>query len=359
MSCKDRKDYRVPSLALPMDLHSAAGAVPSKRIRLALNCVGRADGTYGRIGGWRKLGGLRGEEHFVFAVIGDYGTDDINSENVANLVKSWKPKFIVSTGDNWYDPHLRNIDQAIGKYYRSYINPYLGAMPLPDGETQKTENAFWAVAGNYDLDVNVGSDFYAYFTTPYPNPANTQWFKAKSGPVEIFGIETPWSTSVNVRPDNSDPNGVQGTWLKQALRDSTALYKIVVFHQPPWTSSSVHYDGRSEMRVTAGWKFGEWGADVLLHGHAHLHEVVKRDGVVSIISGNGGRALYPFNPAAVVGHVAGFDDEFGAVKATVSADGILFEGIDINAVVRTQYAYSRYANSDLHDQLSGVYTDAC
>lgn len=357
--CRNRKDYRISSLALPMDLRSSSGAVKSGRIRLALNVVGRNDGQYGRIGGWRRLGGSTDGESFVFAIIGDYGMNNENELNVSNLVKSWSPRFIVTTGDNWYNPLTNTIDDAVGKYYRSFIYPYSGAYPLPVGEVQVTSNAFWPVPGNHDLDVNSGDDYFAYFSTPYPTPGTMQWYSFESGPCEFFCIESSWNTSGVLRADNNDPNGVQGLWLQNALASSTALFKIVVFHHPPWESDSVHYDGVAGMRVAAGWTFADWGADIILNGHGHIFERVVRDGIESLIVGNGGGNLYSFNVPKVSGHVSGYDDKHGAVKATVNANEIRFDSIDVDGAVRDSFSYCRYNNADLHDQLLGVYEPSC
>ena len=51
-------------------------------------------------------------EKVTFAVIGDYGLASQNEADVANLVKSWNPDFIVTTGDNNYpDGAAWSIDQ--------------------------------------------------------------------------------------------------------------------------------------------------------------------------------------------------------------------------------------------------------
>src|SRR5439155_5430524 len=63
-----------------------------------------------------------------FAVIGDYGSPGQPERDVANLVKSWRPDFIITTGDNNY-PHgaATTIDQNIGQYYHDFIFPYVGS----------------------------------------------------------------------------------------------------------------------------------------------------------------------------------------------------------------------------------------
>src|SRR5712691_7539565 len=57
-----------------------------------------------------------------FAVIGSYGSADAHESDVANLVKSWNPDFIITTGDNNLpDGSAATIDPAIGQYYHDFI----------------------------------------------------------------------------------------------------------------------------------------------------------------------------------------------------------------------------------------------
>ena len=64
---------------------------------------------------------LSAQEIMRFAVIGDYGSGDGNEADVANLVKSWNPDFIITTGDNNYpDGEASTIDNNIGRFYAQY-----------------------------------------------------------------------------------------------------------------------------------------------------------------------------------------------------------------------------------------------
>jgi hypothetical protein len=59
-----------------------------------------------------------------FAVIGDYGDESAASHAVAAMVRSWKPDFIVTVGDNNYgsvDPGDRSWSRNIGALYGEYI----------------------------------------------------------------------------------------------------------------------------------------------------------------------------------------------------------------------------------------------
>src|SRR5688572_21671675 len=69
----------------------------------------------------------------TIGVIGDYGSAYLggasfsNVQAVANLIKSWNPDFIITTGDNNYpDGEASNIDTNIGQFFREYIYPYVG-----------------------------------------------------------------------------------------------------------------------------------------------------------------------------------------------------------------------------------------
>ena len=62
----------------------------------------------------------------LFAAFGDYGSNSANELAVANLVNSWAPDFIITTGDNSYGSTA--IDTNIGKYYSSYIGNYSGKL---------------------------------------------------------------------------------------------------------------------------------------------------------------------------------------------------------------------------------------
>ncbi len=58
-----------------------------------------------------------------FAVIGDYGSDSQAEADVANVVKSWNPSFVITVGDNNYpNGAASTIDANIGKYYYEFAD---------------------------------------------------------------------------------------------------------------------------------------------------------------------------------------------------------------------------------------------
>jgi len=90
-----------------------------------------------------------------FAVIGDYGLSKNPERDVANLVKSWDPDFIITVGDNNYpDGAFETIDENIGQYYQEYIYPYTGE--FGDGSEV---NRFFPTLGNHDWTTDGGQPY--------------------------------------------------------------------------------------------------------------------------------------------------------------------------------------------------------
>src|SRR5437879_11980813 len=59
-----------------------------------------------------------------FAVIGSYGLAGQPELNVAKLVSSWNPDFVLTAGNNNYPSGAAStIDANIGQSYHSYIRP--------------------------------------------------------------------------------------------------------------------------------------------------------------------------------------------------------------------------------------------
>ena len=68
---------------------------------------------------------LQDFEPFVFAVIGDFGNGSDEEGEVADMVKSWDPEFIITMGDNNYsDGEMETLEENISQFYCDFIyNP--------------------------------------------------------------------------------------------------------------------------------------------------------------------------------------------------------------------------------------------
>src|SRR5262245_39782292 len=63
----------------------------------------------------------------VVGCIGDFGSDYLSTRQVAHLVKSWRPDFILTVGDNNYPRgEAATLDRHVGQFYHEFIAPYQG-----------------------------------------------------------------------------------------------------------------------------------------------------------------------------------------------------------------------------------------
>jgi len=245
-----------------------------------------------------------------FGHIGDYGSASSNENQVANLVKSWNPDFIVTDGDNNYpDGAASTIDQNIGQFYESYIGNYKGSYG-----TGSLTNRFWPAIGNHDWNSTSGYQPYLdYFTLPN----NKRYYNVVfgGGLVQLFVINSDMN-----EPDGITSTSVQANWLQNALAASTACFKIVDFHHPPYTT----WSGGSMTEMQ--WPFQSWGADIVLTGHAHVYERLDASGFPYIVNGLGGEDTSTFGgslPSGVASLVQ-YNVDFGAMLVTANTSGITY-----------------------------------
>lgn len=243
---------------------------------------------------------------FQFAIIGDYGWAGPNEQAVADLVKSWVPACIITTGDNNYDYGAAStIDQNIGQYYHEYIAPYTGSYGAG-----AAMNAFYPCLGNHDWVASGAAPYLNYFTLP----GNERYYDVALGPVQFFFID-----SDPHEPDGTTTGTTQAEWLHAKLTASSARFKFVVFHHPPYCSGTTH-GSTTGMR----WPFAAWGATAVLNGHEHIYERLSVDGVTYIVNGLGGRSLYPLG-AALPESQARYNARYGAIRARASIDSVVME----------------------------------
>lgn len=244
----------------------------------------------------------------VFAVIGDYGSGSAAEGDVASLVASWNPEFVVTTGDNNY-PYgdVSTIDPNIGQFYSSFIGPYAGSY----GSGAST-NRFFPSLGNHDWYTPGAAPYLAYFSLP----GNERYYSFTWGPIEFFALDS----------DSSEPDGIasssaQGAWLQSALAASRSPWQVVYFHHPPYSSGS--HGSTLDLR----WPFAAWGADAVLAGHDHLYERLSIDGIPYFVNGLGGHSIYNFT-SPLPGSQVRYNSDYGAMRVEATQDWLRFQFIN-------------------------------
>lgn len=253
------------------------------------------------------------EENTRFAVIGDFGQSGQYEEGVADLVKSWQPDFIITTGDNNYpDGSEQTIDENIGQYFHDYIGSYQGT--YGNGADQ---NRFFPSLGNHDwrsmncLWGTCKGAFLDYFSMP----GNERYYDFVWGPIHFFVLD-----SNTEEPAGTSRGSEQGVYLKNSLANSTSSWNVVVIHHPPYSS------GRHGSTRYMRWPFQEWGADVVLTGHEHSYERIEINGFPYIVNGIGGRSIYQFGKP-IAGSQVRFNQDYGALLVETSPQEMTFKFI--------------------------------
>lgn len=233
-------------------------------------------------------------------MIGDYGLAGDAEARVAQLIQNWGPDLIITTGDNNYpDGEAETIDANIGQYYQQYIYPYFGSYgPGAD------RNRFFPTLGNHDWNTDSAQPYQDYFTLP----GNERYYEYTWGPVHFFAL-----SSDSREPDGVGRSSTQAAWLQERLAASTLPWKIVYFHQSPYSSG---YHGSVDwMR----WPFKEWGASLVLGGHDHTYERLEFDGLTYIVNGLGGGPIYPF-VFPLAGSQARYNNAHGALLVEAGSE---------------------------------------
>jgi tartrate-resistant acid phosphatase type 5 len=266
------------------------------------------------------------------AVFGDYGLSGTPESQVAALVHSWNPDAILTVGDNNYETgQAATIDANIGQYYHDYIYPYTGSY----GAGSAT-NRFFPTLGDHDWGDNnpdpTGDQPYLNYFTGLPG--NRRYYTFTEGPVQFFALDSTFN-----EPDGNTSTSTQAQWLQAQLAASTATYKIVYFHDPPYTSSSPFVS--NVMR----WPFQAWGATAVISGSAHNYErLIENNNFPYFVDGLGGEPEVATFNAPAAGSQIRYSAEFGAMLITASSSEINFQFITVDGTVIDSYTIASNSN---------------
>ena len=254
----------------------------------------------------------------TFAIIGDYGQDSPKEEEVAQMVKSWNPEFVVTVGDNNYNTgSAGTIVNNVGKHYGSFIyNPDAPADRVCTGQAATDKvNRFFPSPGNHDnYSVPAIKPYLDYFTLP----GDERNYEFTWGPVHFFSLNT--GTSGSIAFETKD-------WLKNKLAQSTSPFKLVYFHHPPFSPGPHGSASGTQL------PYKDWGVDAVLAGHEHFYSRISENAspkpTYIIIGNSGNENLYscnanPLHPAKLT--VATCDNNhFGAIKVKATTSKLIFE----------------------------------
>lgn len=301
---------------------------------------------------------------FTFAAVGDFGMTapgaagtpvsgdpyyealipNFNKEiveKVAALMRCWDPRAMLFLGDVNYDLGARdtlqvNLIDHFGDWIpnsQAWLDGKLTATTVQTGyavaETGASGRMSIPVWGNHDLlsseDGVAGGPLLGLYPEIAARNSGKLYYDYEVGHAHFFVLNSAIDDTGSGEPDGINVNSTQYYWLRAALAASTARWKIVLLHRPPWTESTVYRTGSEVMR----WDYGDLGADLVLAGHAHAYQRVHLQNYVLATVGTGGAALHTFNFKSPETR-ARYNGAHGALRGVVTENALKLEFWNIN-----------------------------
>lgn len=222
----------------------------------------------------------------AFAVISDTQKNPKVAGAIAELAWAQRPHFLLHPGD-LVDKGKKDSDWR-EEFFPS-MHPLISRVPL------------FPVLGNHEQNAK---NYFDYMALPDPE----YYYSFSYGDADFFMIDSNRKV---------DPESEQYQWLEQQLAASTATWKFVCHHHPPYSSDENDYGDlwksnkstRGDLRVRELVPLYEkHGVDMVWTGHIHSYErtwplkeneAVEAGGTIYMITGGGGGGLEtpgPYRP---------------------------------------------------------------
>ncbi len=184
------------------------------------------------------------DKAITYLVLGDWGrSGDYNQTDVADQMNyyahEYQAKFIITTGDNFYENGVRSIDDP--QWIYSFENVYHG------GSLQRD---WYVTLGNHDYKGSVQAEIdYSKKSRRWNLPARyysiTEKIGKKDSALFVFFDSSPFITSYY--KEGNQYNAVIGQdtikqlyWMDSVLAHSKAQWKFVVGHHPIFAGDAKH-----------------------------------------------------------------------------------------------------------------------
>ena len=265
------------------------------------------------------FGATPAKNKIKFAAIGDFGTgDDSQAGIAAQILRDHKTSpldLVLAVGDNIYP------DGGGRHFTKKFERPYSGLI--------KEGVKFHAVLGNHDVR-DGRSDQCQY---PLFNMNGQCFYTLKKGD----------GLAEFIMMDSTDFNETQYGWLESVLKESTAKWKIAVFHHPIYSSAETHGSDLGLRRRIEPLLI-RYGVNVVLSGHDHTYERVKpQQGIQYFVTGAGGKVRRNDINLRSPFRAMSFDEDNHYMQMEIEDQQISFQTITRSGAVIDQGAIKQRA----------------
>ena len=282
-----------------------------------------------------QLTGLSINTHYFYKVIS--GSDSATG-NFWTAPNPDDPIEIIGYGDSqWYPAvHSRIVQQFMQYSPRLILKAGDSVQKGIYGEWdylffKPAQNAIRRVpliscAGNHDADSGCISPYFTYnlYQRLLEFPGNELYFGFDYGPVHftILNSQTAWQYG---------PETPQTQWLTTDLAATQQPYRIVMFHQPPYTCGS---GNPNNMLIRQYWCpiLRTNHVQMVINGHQHFYQRCEPgDGIVYVITGGAGSGFY--TPTFDSSYVRAAYPAYHFLRLQIRPDSIAVTAIDTSNTV--------------------------
>lgn len=231
-----------------------------------------------------------------FLAIGDWGREGKHlqketADAMGKFAEINPAKFIVSTGDNFYEYGIKSVDDPLIKlsfediytapslqvpWYITFGNHDYGYNPKAQIELSKVNNRWKFPSAYYSIDEELADGTRIQFLFVDTNPF-----------IEKYKIKTDKNTDWHNQADqlNDADWQQQLKWLESSLANCDADWKIVIGHHPALSGGK--HGTAKEINKYFKPLFEKYGVQMYICGHEHDIQYLKENGVNYFVSGAG------------------------------------------------------------------------
>jgi hypothetical protein len=246
---------------------------------------------------------------YAFIVFGDSGGGGPRQYALRDAMAATRADMMVHVGDMVYERG------AAADFDPKLFTPYADFM---------RRMMLWPCLGNHDFATGSGQPWRDAFYTPANNPArNENYYSFDFGNAHFVVLNTDGNTS---------PGSAQYTFLDQDLAASTATWKFVVFHYPPYSSGTPGTNVAVQTNLVP--LLDRHAVDIVFAGHDHDYErtLPLRGGVVTapgagtiyVVTGGGGESILPVGASPFTAYA---ESIFHFVRVAVQDGGLRLQMI--------------------------------
>ncbi len=250
-----------------------------------------------------------GTRRVHFTTVGDFGMNNADQRNVANAMLGRKPDLFVMLGDNAYN---EGTEAEIQNNLFAPMAPLLSQVP------------FFATPGNHEYVTNQAQPYFDNLYLPTSPTGGERYYSFDWGHIHFVSLDS--NCAIGLASSDRCSLAAQKKWVEQDLAASTAPWKVVFFHHPPWSSGE--HGSQLLMRREFTPLFEKYGVDLVLTGHDHHYErmyPMQGNGVAPsgsrsptyLVVGSGGAELRPFDNDKPSWTALRNDSEYGYLDVTV------------------------------------------